>query len=151
MHFFFSLFRNQKKASSLIKLERTKPFETLESLEKKLRSVDHQIHFTIREIFQAQLVRVRLGFTKQVNILDLGCGTGRLAIGAAILGAEVTGYEIDEEALEQAEKYSNEHKLSIKWSNKAIENIEEKYDTTIMNPPFGSQRPGADKIFLEKA
>ena len=85
------------------------------------------------------------------KVVDLGCGTGRLAIGAAILGADVTGYEIDEEALEQAENYSNEHKLSIKWNNKAIENIEEKYDTTIMNPPFGSQRPGADKIFLEKA
>ena len=85
------------------------------------------------------------------KVVDLGCGTGRLAIGAAILGADVTGYEIDEGALEQAENYSNEHKLSIKWNNKAIENIEEKYDTTIMNPPFGSQRPGADKIFLEKA
>ena len=85
------------------------------------------------------------------KVVDLGCGTGRLSIGAAILGADVTGYEIDEEALKQAEKYSNEHKLSIKWNNKAIENIEEKYDTTIMNPPFGSQRPGADKIFLEKA
>ena len=85
------------------------------------------------------------------KVVDLGCGTGRLAIGAAILGADVTGYEIDEEALEQAENYSNEHKLSIKWNNKTIENIEEKYDTTIMNPPFGSQRPGADKIFLEKA
>ena len=34
------------------------------------------------------------------NVVDLGCGTGRLAIGAALLGAEVTGYEIDDDALE---------------------------------------------------
>ena len=33
------------------------------------------------------------------NVVDLGCGTGRLAIGAALLGAEVTGYEIDDDAL----------------------------------------------------
>jgi putative methylase len=85
------------------------------------------------------------------KVVDLGCGTGRLAIGAAILGADVTGYEIDEEALEQARNYSKKHNLSITWSNKAIENIEEKYDTVIMNPPFGSQRPGADRIFLKKA
>ena len=40
------------------------------------------------------------------KVVDLGCGTGRLAIGAAILGADITGYEIDEEALEQAKNYS---------------------------------------------
>ena len=32
-----------------------------------------------------------------------------------------------------------------------VEAIEEEFDTVIMNPPFGSQRPGADRIFLEKA
>jgi len=85
------------------------------------------------------------------KVVDLGCGTGRLAIGAAILGADITGYEIDEEALKQAKNYSKKHDLNITWSNKAIENIEEKYDTVLMNPPFGSQRPGADRIFLEKA
>ena len=85
------------------------------------------------------------------KVVDLGCGTGRLAIGAASLGADITGYEIDEEAVEQARNYSKKHKLSITWRNKAIENIEEKYDTAIMNPPFGSQRPGADRIFLKKA
>ena len=85
------------------------------------------------------------------KVVDLGCGTGRLAIGAAILGANVTGYEIDEDALKQAKSYSKKHNLSIKWNNKAIENIEETYDTVLMNPPFGSQRPGADRIFLEKA
>jgi len=85
------------------------------------------------------------------KVVDLGCGTGRLAIGAAILGADVTGYEIDEEALEQAINYSEKNNLKIKWINSAIESIEENYDTTIMNPPFGSQRPGADIIFLKKA
>ncbi len=33
------------------------------------------------------------------KVVDLGCGTGRLAIGAALLGTEVTGYEIDNDAL----------------------------------------------------
>ena len=85
------------------------------------------------------------------KVVDLGCGTGRLAIGAALLGAEVTGYEIDNDALELAKNYSKEHDLGIRWVNLAIENIDKKYDTVIMNPPFGSQRPGADRAFLEKS
>jgi len=85
------------------------------------------------------------------KIADLGCGTGRLAIAATLLGANVTGYEIDEKSIEIAEKYSKDNNLNIKWINQAIEVIDEVFDTVIMNPPFGSQRPGSDKIFLEKA
>ena len=85
------------------------------------------------------------------KIADLGCGTGRLSIAAALLGAKVTGFEIDEIALNIAKEYSEKSKLRITWINQAIEGIEELFDTVIMNPPFGSQRPGADKIFLEKA
>ena len=85
------------------------------------------------------------------NIADLGCGTGRLAIGAALLGAKVTGYEIDNNALKLAKNYSKENNLDIKWVNLAIENIDKKYDTVLMNPPFGSQRTGADRAFIKKA
>ena len=85
------------------------------------------------------------------SVVDLGCGTGRLAIGAALLGAEVTAYEIDNNALELAKNYSKKHNLDIKWVNLAIENIDKKYDTVLMNPPFGSQRTGADRAFLKKA
>ena len=85
------------------------------------------------------------------NVVDLGCGTGRLAIGAALLGAEVTGYEIDDDALELAKSYSKKNDLEIEWINLAIENINKKYDTVLMNPPFGSQRPGADRAFLKKS
>ena len=85
------------------------------------------------------------------TVADLGCGTGRLAIGAAIIGTDVTGYEIDEDALKLAKEYSKKEKLNIEWKNVAIENISENYDTIIMNPPFGAQRPGADRNFLIKA
>ena len=85
------------------------------------------------------------------KVADLGCGTGRRAIAASLLGAEVTGFEIDEEAIDIAKDYSRSKNLDIIWVTKPIEAIEEKFETVIMNPPFGSQRPGADKIFLEKA
>ena len=102
---------------------------------------------------------IALEIIKKVNasgnlsgkVADLGCGTGRLAIAAAILGAKVTGFEIDEKAIGIAKDYSKHNYLDITWVNQPIEGIEDKFDTVIMNPPFGSQRPGADKIFLEKA
>ena len=85
------------------------------------------------------------------KVADLGSGTGRLAIAAALLGADVTGYEIDPKAMSISKEYSAQNSLDIKWINEAVEGIDTKFDTVIMNPPFGSQRPGADKIFLEKA
>ena len=104
-------------------------------------------------------VDIAIDIIKKVNsrgllsakVADLGCGTGRLAIGAAILGANVTGFEIDQTALDIAINYSKRNNLNINWVCGAVENLTEEFDTVIMNPPFGSQRPGADKIFLEKA
>ena len=102
---------------------------------------------------------IALEMIKKVNasgnlsgkVADLGCGTGRLAIAAAILGAKVTGFEIDQKAISIAKDYSKLNNLEITWINQPIEGVEDSFDTVIMNPPFGSQRPGADKIFLEKA
>ena len=47
------------------------------------------------------------------SVIDLGCGTGRLAIAAAMLGAkEVVGVDIDKAAITQAIK--NAEKLGVK-------------------------------------
>ena len=43
------------------------------------------------------------------KVADLGCGTGRLAIGAAIQGADVTGFELDQKALNTAIQYSKKN------------------------------------------
>ena len=104
-------------------------------------------------------VDIAIDIIKKVNsrgllagkVVDLGCGTGRLAICAAMLGANVTGIEIDQTALDIAINYSKRNNLNINWVCGAVENLTEEFDTVIMNPPFGSQRPGADRLFLEKA
>lgn len=86
-------------------------------------------------------------------VYDLGCGTGRLAIGACLLGAEkVTGIEIDGEALEIAEKNARDAGVDVKFIEADVENVDlPSVDTVIQNPPFGVQRKGADMIFLKKA
>lgn len=87
-------------------------------------------------------------------VLDLGCGTGRLALGAAFLGArQVIGIDIDKEAVNMA--FRNSVKVGLKskveWIIGDINAIHGKFDTVLQNPPFGVQKRWADRKFLEKA
>lgn len=88
------------------------------------------------------------------NIVDLGCGTGRLAIGAALLGAkETVGIDIDKTAVKLA--FKNAIKLGVKdktsWVVADIDAIHGAFDTVIQNPPFGVQKRKADRKFLQKS
>jgi len=88
------------------------------------------------------------------TILDLGCGTGRLAIGAVLVGAdEAFGVDIDRVAVGAAHK--NAEKMGVRektnWILADINVIRGFFDTVLQNPPFGVQRKGADRKFLEKS
>ena len=87
------------------------------------------------------------------RILDLGSGNGCLAIGAKLMGAkEVIGVEIDPDNVKLAKE--NVAKIGVKeitWINAPIEAILPRFDTVIMNPPFGTRNEHADRDFLEKA
>lgn len=88
------------------------------------------------------------------TVVDLGCGTGRLAIGAALLGAEETiGIDIDRLAIEVARKNSKRFLLKDKthWIVGDISVIVGHFDTVLQNPPFGVQRKGADRKFIKKS
>ena len=51
------------------------------------------------------------------SVLDLGCGTGRLSLGASFLGArEVVGVDIDRSAIKTASENSNKVGVSnVQW------------------------------------
>ena len=86
------------------------------------------------------------------KVLDLGCGTGPLGIGAALLGADVViGIDKDPAALEQAAANATKAGVVIELRQADISEVQEKADTVIMNPPFGAQRKGADRPFLTTA
>lgn len=86
------------------------------------------------------------------EVADLGTGTGIFAIGAALLGAEVTAFEKDEDALEIAKQ--NAEKLNVKefieFEKKDIQEIDQEFDIVLMNPPFSVHSEEGMK-FLEKA
>jgi putative methylase len=87
-------------------------------------------------------------------VVDLGCGTGILALGAVFLGAKkAIGVDIDKAAVGIAEK--NAEKLGIEkkvqWFTGDIGSLTGGFDTVLQNPPFGVQKRGADRKFLSKA
>jgi len=88
------------------------------------------------------------------TVLDLGCGTGRLALGASYLGAkEVVAVDIDKRAVETGVANSNIVGLDhcVQWIIGDIEAISGRFDTVLQNPPFGVQTRQADRAFLVKA
>lgn len=86
------------------------------------------------------------------DVVDLGCGTGIFAIGASLLGASsVTAYDIDADAIEVAKDNATALGCEIEFVNSDISDVDGRFDTALMNPPFGSQRKHADQPFLRKA
>lgn len=94
-------------------------------------------------------------------IVDLGCGSGILGIGALLLGAErVIFVDVDEKVLDVLKE--NLHFIDDKVGEKLSEKTEIickdvkdlstiKADLVIQNPPFGVKVKHADRVFLEKA
>ena len=88
----------------------------------------------------------------QGKTIDLGTGTGRLAIGAATMGSEqVVGVDIDERSITLARENAIAAGVRVEWVVSDIKEVVGAYDTVIMNPPYGTRSPHADVQFLERA
>ncbi|MCW4055026.1 MAG: METTL5 family protein [Candidatus Bathyarchaeota archaeon] len=88
------------------------------------------------------------------KVLDLGCGTGRLALAASYLGAQcVVGVDIEKTAIKTASKNSEKtgFRTDVQWIIGDVSVITGSFDTVLQNPPFGVQKRAADRKFLEKA
>ncbi|MCI4332569.1 MAG: METTL5 family protein [Thermoplasmata archaeon] len=86
------------------------------------------------------------------SVVDLGSGTGRLAIGAALLGAgPVEGIEADPGAVELARSAASAAGAHVSWTIRDVAGVESAAETVVMNPPFGAQTRGADRPFWEAA
>jgi putative methylase len=86
------------------------------------------------------------------SVLDLGCGTGRLAIGAALLGANpVHGIDIDPKAVAIAQQAARALGVSTRFTVTDVRAARKGAEIVVMNPPFGAQRRHADRPFWDRA
>lgn len=86
-------------------------------------------------------------------LCDLGCGAGMLSIAAAMVGAsQVVGVDIDEDALSTAREnvveYDMEDTVDLLRMDVCDMTLMKRFDTVVMNPPFGTKRHGIDMQFL---
>jgi len=117
----------------------------------------HLEQYTITPEVAAEILYIAAYSNNDITdktILDMGCGTGRLAIGGALLGAkEAVGIDIDKSAVKAA--YNCARKLGVKenthWVIADIAALRGTFDTVLQNPPFGVQKRKADRRFLVKA
>ncbi len=91
------------------------------------------------------------------NVVDLGCGTGRLSLPIVkFFSKRVLGVDSDVFSTKQMFKAMKKVKLRADILISSVEFIETNnwrklFLTTVMNPPFGTKRRGIDQVFLKKA
>jgi putative methylase len=113
--------------------------------------------YTVSEVIAATVLYIATYTNDDIigkTVLDLGCGTGRLALAASYLGAQhVVGVDIDKIAIKTATENSQKAgvKTNVQWIAGDINAITGSFDTVLQNPPFGVQKRAADRKFLEKA
>lgn len=144
----------------------------LKKLEEYLQTVDsfEKPKILLEQYVTPSHIASNLLFTIQNNyddldekfVCDLGCGTGMLAVGSAILGSShVVGFDIDADALAIARNNVEEMEIAnvdFVQCNALTDlvNIENSwhraFDTVVMNPPFGTKKnAGMDMKFLKIA
>ncbi|MDY6776119.1 MAG: METTL5 family protein [Halobacteria archaeon] len=120
------------------------PSPSLEQYATPADLASHVLHFAYMQ-----------GDIEGKQVVDLGCGTGVLSVGAALLGGDVLGVDIDTAAVGRARQNAATVGVSdlTDWVNADVGDLCLRLEdvTVVMNPPFGAQRRGADRPFLEKA
>lgn len=85
-------------------------------------------------------------------VLDLGCGTGILAIACSLLGSYAVGVDIDVEALKIARENAAIIGSEADFVKCDVKDLQcRRMVTVVMNPPFGIQKRHADRPFINKA
>ncbi len=86
------------------------------------------------------------------RIIDLGTGTGRLAIGAALMGAsDIVGLDVDGPSIYIAVRNARESNVNVGWVIGDLNSVVGGFQTVLMNPPYGTRSPHMDARFLTRA
>lgn len=104
-------------------------------------SVDERVlipRFETETLVDKTIKYAKSNFNKKINILDLGTGSGCIAISLKKhLDADVTAVDISNGALNLAKTNALNNNVEINFINKSMEEkINGKFDIIISNPPY---------------
>ncbi len=95
-----------------------------------------------------------MGDVRGRAVADLGCGSGILGLGAALLGArKVICLDVDPRAVEVAVRNAERLRVSdrVQIVEMDVVDFRGSVDTVVMNPPFGLRGGTPDLTFLVRA
>jgi len=106
-------------------------YETL--FENYALKYDNEI-FTQGTQGECDFIENEIAHSKQLMILDIGCGTGRHSIELTKRGYNVTGIDLSESQLNRAKEKAAEQKLQIEFQKHDARNLpfENEFDAAIM-------------------
>src|SRR5690348_3687789 len=97
------------------------------------RELGHGVHSDEQEKAWLELL-VRIAGPARLTILDVGCGTGFLALLFAALGHTVTGVDLAEQMLEQARHKADRAGLNVAFrleNGASLSDVDQSYDLVI--------------------
>ncbi len=82
---------------------------------------------------RAALVAVDALCDEVRTLLDVGCGSGILALAGAHLGLESTGFDVEEAAVREARRSAELNGLQVDFSTRSFSEIEGQFDLVVAN------------------
>ena len=105
--------------------------------------------FETEELVENTIKYIKQNFTDNINILDIGCGSGviGLTLKKEFPTSKVDLIDISKEALEVAKENAKLLNLDVNFiESDLFENINKKYDIIISNPPYIKDNEEIDQI-----
>ncbi len=72
---------------------------------------------------EADFIEKTIRITPPAKVLDVPCGGGRLSIELAARGHKVTGVDVTQSLLDDADRNAKERHLDIKWEHRDMRNL----------------------------
>lgn len=95
--------------------------------------------FETEQLVEATTNYIKKYFSKNINIIDLGCGSGAIGITLAkkVNNVNITLLDISKEALTIAYNNSLKHEIDATFiESDMFDKVTDKYDVIISNPPY---------------
>lgn len=119
---------------------------------KKLNNIEINNFPGVSKVGRDTLALARFaGKVSGLSVLDVGTGTGFVAIYLVSLGKDVEAIDISQASIYAALKNAKTNNLVIScYQSNLFENVQGKFDIITFNPPVGTSSSAKIVIFVEK-